>query len=141
VARAFPALLLCAFTLAAWQDPKLKERSSPPPSEPREEDESVTTDRQYAFNPIQAEAEMKVGDFYRKRGSFKAAAARYTEASLWNPASPDIWLRLGEVREKLKDPKAARTAYERFLELAPDAKNAPEIRNRLKKLPAPPPRP
>jgi predicted TPR repeat methyltransferase len=59
---------------------------------------------------------------------------RFTEATKWNDGSSDAWLRLGETEEKLKDPKAAKEAYSRYLALASDAKNAPEIRKKLQRL-------
>ena len=38
------------------------------------------------------------------------------------------------IEEKLKDPKAAREAYTKYLEVASDAKNASEIRKKVDKL-------
>ena len=67
-------------------------------------------------------------------GSYRAAAGRFAEATRWNGTDPEAWLRLGETEEKLKDPKAAREAYSKYLELASDAKNAEEIRKKLEKL-------
>ena len=43
-------------------------------------------------------------------------------------------MRLGEAQEKKSNAKAAREAYQKYLELAPDAKNASEIKKRLAKL-------
>jgi len=100
------------------------------PQEPPEEDESLAV-KEYSFNPLQAEKELKVGNFYFKKGSYKAAALRFREATRWNPNFARAWLRLGEAREKLNDDKAAREAYARFLELAPKDRRAPEIRNKL----------
>jgi predicted TPR repeat methyltransferase len=59
---------------------------------------------------------------------------RFTEATKWNDGNSEAWLRLGETEEKLKDPKTAKEAYTKYLELASDAKNAGEIRKKLQKL-------
>ena len=59
---------------------------------------------------------------------------RFREATKWNDGNSDAWLRLGEAEEKNKDSKAARDAYEKYLKLAPDAKNASEVRKKLEKL-------
>jgi predicted TPR repeat methyltransferase len=59
---------------------------------------------------------------------------RFREATKWNDGYSEAWLRLGETEEKLKDPKAAKEAYARYLELASDAKNAAEIRKKVQKL-------
>ena len=66
-----------------------------------------------------------------KKGSFKAAAGRFEEATKWNPQLAEAYLLLGEAREKLKDTKAAKAAYEKYLELSPQAKDAAEIRKRV----------
>lgn len=127
--------MLCSLTLNA----QVRERPPQQPqqqreSELKEEDTALTTEKQYVFNPVQAAQELKVGDFYWKKGSHKAAALRYEEATRWNPMLPDAWRKLGEAREKLKDKKGAATAYEKFLELAPDANDAKDIRKKLEKL-------
>jgi tetratricopeptide (TPR) repeat protein len=115
--------LWIALGAAAWA-----QEQAPP--EPPEEDQNYV-EKEYAFNPLQAEKELRVGDFYFKRGSYKAAAERYLEATKWNPGYAEAYLKLGEAREKLKDSKAARTAYEKYLELAPKGKQAAEIRKKL----------
>ncbi|MGC8884665.1 MAG: tetratricopeptide repeat protein [Bryobacteraceae bacterium] len=132
MARVLVTLLL-AGVLHAWQPPA---PPSPPPAEPEEEDVTAK-ERTYEFNPIQAENELKVGRFYMRRGRWKAAAGRFEEATKWNPQSAEAWRLLGEAREKLKEFAAARAAYEKFLEIAGDSKDAADVRRRLAKLPAP----
>lgn len=110
---------------------------APAPVEPPEEDESLK-EREYSFNPLQAQKEFNVGNFYFKKGSYKAAAMRYEEAVKWNPGYAEAYLRLGEAREKLGQKREAIEAYKAFLENAPDHKRAAEIR---KKLPADKPSP
>jgi tetratricopeptide (TPR) repeat protein len=132
VARVLAALFLAA-ALWAQQPP-----AAPPPAEPEEEDVTARP-RTYEFNPIQAENELKIGRFYMRRGRWKAAAGRFEEATRWNPQSAEAYLLLGQAREKLKDTAAARAAYQKFLELAPDSKDAASVRRRLEKLPAPAP--
>lgn len=100
------------------------------PVEPPEEDESLK-EREYSFNPLQAQKEFNVGNFYFKKGSYKAAAMRYEEAVKWNPGYAEAYLRLGEAREKLGQKREAIEAYKAFLEYAPDHKRAGEIRKKL----------
>ena len=99
---------------------------------PPEEDESLVV-KEYTFNPLQAAKELKIGGYYWKKGSFRAAAQRFEEATKWDSTLAEAFLRLGEARDKLKDPKAATAAYAKYLELAPDAKNAAEIKRRVEK--------
>ncbi len=87
--------------------------------------------KEYTFNPLQAEKELRTGKFYAKKGNHKAASVRYMEATKWNPGLPEAWLLLAESLEKRKDTKGAKEAYAKYLELAPDAKNAPAIKKKL----------
>jgi tetratricopeptide (TPR) repeat protein len=118
------SLLLTLSALLAQQQP-------PVAQEPPEEDSTLVDKKEYSFNPLQAEKELKTGDFYAKKGNHKAAAIRYQEATKWNPGLADAWLKLGESLEKRKDTKGAREAFAKYLELAPDAKNAAAIRKKL----------
>ena len=114
------------------QAPKAKK---PPVQEelPPEEDAAVKP-KEYTFNPLQAENEMKAGDFYFKRGKFVAAANRFKEATLWNPTLAEAFLRLGEADEKRHDREGAKQAYSKYLEVAPDSKHAAEVKKKLSKL-------
>ena len=105
----------------------------PPPvtQEPPEEDVTLTETKEYTFNPLQAEKEVRTGNFYAKKGNQKAASVRFREATKWNPGFAEAWLRLGESLEKRKDGKGAKEAYAKYLELAPDAKNAALIKKKL----------
>lgn len=97
---------------------------------PPEEDEGLAV-KQYSFNPLQASKELQVGRFYMKKRNFRAAARRFEEATRWDGTNAEAYLLLGEAREKQKDPAAAREAYSKYLELAPDAKNAADVRRKL----------
>jgi tetratricopeptide (TPR) repeat protein len=134
VARALCLLLLGFVPLPLAQKPAEKPAEKPPEHAlPEEEDESAKP-KEYVFNPIQAENELKVARFYMKRGSHKAAALRCEEAIKWNPQSAAAFLLLGEAREKQNDKKAAAAAYRKYLEIDSDSKNAADVRKRLGKL-------
>ena len=138
MSRRLSALVFLAAVFLHAQGPVLKKRGETQPQAqkdglPPEEDTSVTTN-EYAFNPLQAKKEITVGNEYFKKHSYRAAAGRYTEATKWNGGDAEAWLRLGEAQERLKDQKAAREAYTKYLDLASDAKNAEEIRKKLEKL-------
>jgi Tfp pilus assembly protein PilF len=120
--------LLLTFPLLAYL---LAAQAPPPVQEPPEEDLSIAEKQEYTFNPLQAAKELKIGAFYFKKGSFRAAARRFEEATKWDPNSSEAWLRLGEAHSKLKDDKAARTAWEKYLELEPEGKQSADIRRKL----------
>jgi len=101
---------------------------------PPEEDKSLARD-EYTFNPLQSQRDVQVGDYYRKdKHNYHAAAERYREATLHNDGNAEAWLKLGDAREKLKDPKAAVEAYKKYLELDATSKTAEEVRKKLSKL-------
>jgi tetratricopeptide (TPR) repeat protein len=117
---------------AAAQAPK----DPPPPEEnqlPPEEDKAKLTE-EYSFNPVKSNKDVSVGEFYFKKNDYKAAAGRFREATKWNDGNAEAWLRLGDAEDKMHDAKAAREAWEKYLMLAPDAKNAAEVRKKLDKL-------
>jgi tetratricopeptide (TPR) repeat protein len=98
--------------------------------EPPEEDENLKP-KDYAFNPLEAERDVRVGNYYFKKGNYKAAASRFREATRWNPSYAEAYLRLGDSEEKLRDKPAAREAFAKYLELAPDAKDAEAVKKKL----------
>ncbi len=125
-------LLLLAMQEAPKPAPPI---SAPPKMDelPPEEDAKVKP-KEYSFNPLQAETELNTGKFYMRRGKYHAAAERFREATRWNPTLAEAFVRLGEAEEKQHDLKAAREAYSKYLEVAPDAKDAKEVRKKLAKL-------
>jgi tetratricopeptide (TPR) repeat protein len=109
-------------------------KSQPDDALPPDEDAaSAAANEKVAFNPVQSKF-VSVGDFYFKKNDFKAATQRYRDATRYNDANAEAWLKLGEAEEKRGSPKSARPAYEKYLQLAPNAKNASEIKKRLDKL-------
>ena len=136
MARWFLALMLAAGACAFTDDLK-KERPKAPVSNqedvPPEEDTSLAV-KEYSFNPLQAEKELRIGNYYFRKGSFRAAAQRFREATKWNQGYADAWFRLGEAEEKLKDKPAAKEAYSKYVELAPEAKNLADVKKKIDKL-------
>jgi len=129
-------IVLTTALMAVSQAPKQRPAPPPPaadaqPQEPPEEDLSPSEQKVYVLNPLQAAKEMKIGEFYMKKGSWKAAARRFEEATRWDPNSAEGFLRLGEAQTKLGDDKAARAAWEQYLKLQPDGKHAGDIRKKL----------
>jgi tetratricopeptide (TPR) repeat protein len=118
-----------AVALLAQQKPPAPDPERPEQA-PAEEDEALKP-KEYTFNPIQAEREVRIGNYYFKKGSYRAAVQRFREATMWNQQSAEAFLRLAEAQEKQKDSKAARDAYQKYLELAPEAKNRAEITKKI----------
>ena len=139
MSRWIVALLAVGIALAQ-QPPQKKletDRQKPVPNAkeevPPEEDTALTT-TEYSFNPLQSNKDVLVGNQYYKNHKYRAAQLRYTSATKWNDGNAEAWLRLGEVAERLKDSEKAKQAYQKYLELASDAKNAADIRKKVEKL-------
>ena len=121
----FLATALCAQEPKKPAEPQPKEEQQPP-----EEDEALKP-KEYGFNPLEAEHDVQIGNYYFKKGNLKAAMNRFREATRWNPSFAEAFLRLGETEEKLKDKQAARDAYAKYLELSPDGKEAESVKKKL----------
>ncbi len=143
MSRWLSALALIAFAAFAAESPQKQEEKKKEPAKqeqtkPEEEppppdEDAAATAKVYSFNPLQAQKEVRTGDYYFKKGSYRAAAARFREATKWNPTFAQAWLRLGDAAEKQNDPKTIAEAYGKYLELQPDAKNASEVKKKLDK--------
>lgn len=116
---------------------------SPPPDEvqsqapgdeslPEEDESERKTD--YTYNPLQAQHELSVGNFYFRNKKYNSALGRYSEATKWNPGWPEAYLKLGEAQAKLNQKDAARKTFGKVIQLSPDSKEAKEARKLLAKL-------
>jgi tetratricopeptide (TPR) repeat protein len=133
VTRAVFLSLLLAFPLAA-QQPKPPAPLAAQEQEPPEEDPDLKP-KEYSFNPLEANRNIIAGNFYFKKGNFRAASRRYLEASKWDPTSSEAVLRLGEADEKLRNFADAREAYQKFVTLSSDGKEIEAVKKRIAGLP------
>ncbi len=116
---------------------QLREREEKTPALPphmEDEDEDLLKHTEYVFNPIQAQKELTIGDFYTRKGSHRAAAGRYLEATKWNPTYTEAFWKLARAREKLNESAEALAAYQKYLELEPDGKQSKEARKKITEL-------
>jgi tetratricopeptide (TPR) repeat protein len=102
--------------------------------EPPEEDPDLKP-KEYSFNPLEASRNITAGNFYFKKGNFRAASRRFLEASKWDPTSAEAVLRLGEADEKLHDFNGAREAYQKFITVSSDGKEIEAVKKRIAGLP------
>lgn len=132
------AALLCASLAPADEASETPSKFAERPEEYEglvDEDEQYAPREQvYAFNPVQARAELKVGIYYSKKGSHRAAAGRYREATRWDSNFAEAYWRLGIALEKLDKPREALEAYASFLTIEPAGKKAREVGKRLARL-------
>jgi hypothetical protein len=143
MSRWIPILLVAALAPLGAQDQtnpptpppdkpgELKDRPKPKTSGkqmvPPEEDKTLSNE-DFSFNPLESQKWVGVGDQYWKKGKYTAAASRYADATKFNDGNAEAWLKLG------KDTAAAKAAYTKYLAVAPEAKDAAEIRKKLEKM-------
>ena len=138
--------LLCLLPAAPAQetsphDSGFAERSEQPGDLIDEDEDFAPKQSSYAFNPVQARKELKVGNYYAKKGSHRAAAGRYEEATRWDTNFAEAYMRLGMALEELDRDDKAIEAYTRFLRIEPDGKQARSVRRSLERLRQPAERP
>jgi tetratricopeptide (TPR) repeat protein len=126
------AVLLTSGLIA--QEPKQQKTPPPKPQQqeeaPPEEDESLKP-KVFSFNPLEADRDVRIGNYYFKRHNYPAALSRFQEAAKWNPNMADAYLHIGETAEKMKDKATAKQAYRKYLELAPDSKDAERLKKKV----------
>jgi tetratricopeptide (TPR) repeat protein len=98
-----------------------------------EEDESERK-TEYTYNPLQAQHELNVGNFYFRNKKYNSALGRYSEATKWNPGWPEAYLKLGETEAKLHQNDAAKKSLDKVIQLSPDSKEARQARKLISKL-------
>lgn len=118
------ALLALACRVGAQSAPLALQN---PPAQPGEEIE---------FNPLKAEKNLEVGQYYLKRGKYDAAIDRLKDALKYksNFAAPHLYL--GQAYEKKGRPEEAVQHYQRYLEILPSAQDAKKVQKRIAKLEA-----
>ena len=129
----FPALLL-----AAQEAPQ---EAPPKPAQQKEKATKPATDKatenapdQPKWDPLRAEKDLEVGQYYMKRGDYDAAIDRFNDAIEAKPGFAIPFKYLGEAQEKRKLKKKALKSYQRYLDLVPHADDAEKIRKKIEKL-------
>ena len=80
------------------------------------------------YVPPSASKSVEVGDFYLKKGKYKAALSRFQEAVKTDPHYALAYRELGRVYEKMGSWKKSLDSYQRYLDELPSAKDAREAK-------------
>lgn len=86
------------------------------------------------WDPHKAEKNVEVGDFYFKRGNYRAAESRYKEALHWKDNDAIAMFRLAQAQEKLGEVADARKNYSGYLTILPKGEFAAEANASLERL-------
>jgi tetratricopeptide (TPR) repeat protein len=124
---------------AAAQDPD-KPADAPPSAAkkkaPKTNKDNATQSApdQPTWDPLRAEKDLEVGQYYMRKGDVDAAIDRFQDATLAKPGYAVPFRFLGEAQEKKGLKKPAIKSYQRYLELYPRAEDGEKIRKRIEKL-------
>jgi tetratricopeptide (TPR) repeat protein len=107
-----------------------------PPMPGSEASESAEVQEFRRYNPHKADKDVEVGDFYFKRGNYRAAESRYAEALLYMSNHAAATYKLAEAQEKLAKTAEARSNYQKYLKILPKGEYAELAKNALARLDA-----
>jgi tetratricopeptide (TPR) repeat protein len=137
----------CALMLvwAASAPASLRAQASPPgqtPANPAQgkknnaatDNATVNAPDQPKWDPLRAEKDLEVGQYYMKKGDYDAAIDRFNDALEAKPGYAVPFRFLGEAQEKKGQKKKALKSYRRYLDLVPRADDADKVRKKIEKL-------
>jgi tetratricopeptide (TPR) repeat protein len=86
------------------------------------------------YDPLRAEKDLEVGQYYMRKGDVDAAIDRFQDAIAAKPGYAVPFRYLGEAQEKKGLKKPAIKSYQRYLELYPHAEDSEKIKKKIEKL-------
>jgi tetratricopeptide (TPR) repeat protein len=125
------------------QDPAPESSSKPTdaptpkkPDKKNRQSDSATqnADDQPTYDPLRAEKDLEVGQYYMHKGDVDAAIDRFQDATTAKPGYAIPFRYLGEAQEKKGLKKQAIQSYSRYLDLYPHAEDGDKIRKKIDKL-------
>jgi tetratricopeptide (TPR) repeat protein len=106
----------------------------PKPAKPNTDSATNNAPDQPTWDPLRAEKDMKVGQYYMHKGDVDAAIDRFEDAILAKPGYALPFRLLGEAQEKRGLKKKAIKSYQRYLDLYPKAEDKDKIQKKIDKL-------
>ena len=105
-----------------------------PPAKKYKDTATQNAPDQPTWDPLRAERDLEVGQFYLKKGDLDAAIDRFQDAILAKPGYAIPFRYLGEAQEKSGLKKQAVKSFQRYLDLFPRAEDADKVRKKMDKL-------
>jgi tetratricopeptide (TPR) repeat protein len=136
------ALLMLAAPLCNFaQDPPPNPPDKPtsPPDKPKSPKPNTDNATQNAsdqpkWDPLRAEKDMQVGQYYMHKGDIDAAIDRFEDATTAKPGYALPFRLLGEAQEKKGLKKQAIKSYTRYLDLYPHAEDKDKVQKKIDRL-------
>ena len=110
------------------------ESSSKPKPNSATDNATKNAPDQPMWDPLRAEKDIEVGQFYMKKGDVDAAIDRFADATLAKPGYAIPFRYLGEAQEKKGLKRDAIKSYTRYLDLYPHAEDKEKIQKKIDRL-------
>jgi len=127
------AALLAVVAFSAQSFPQDPPKPKPKPNSATDNATQNAPD-QPTWDPLRAEKDIEVGQYYLRKGDLDAAIDRFQDATLAKPGYAIPFRYLGEAQEKKKLKRDALKSYTRYLELYPHAEDRDKIEKKIEKL-------
>jgi tetratricopeptide (TPR) repeat protein len=126
---------LCLHAQDPAPDSSSKPSDAPTPKKPGKKDTATTNaSDQPIYDPLRAEKDLEVGQYYMRKGDVDAAIDRFQDATTAKPGYAIPFRYLGDAQEKKGLKKQAIVSYSRYLDLYPHAEDRDKITKKINKL-------
>ena len=138
--RAHTHLAFVAIALAAVLTSPITLRPQSPPAQdapkpkPNTDNATQNAPDQPMWDPLRADKDLQVGEYYLHKGDLDAAIDRFQDAALAKPGYAIPFRFLGEAQEKKGLKRDALKSYTRYLDLYPHAEDKAKIEKKIEKL-------
>jgi len=109
-------------------------KQKPAPPKTNKDNATESAPDQPVWDPLRAEKDLEVGQYYMRKGDVDAAIDRFQDATTAKPGFAIPFRYLGEAQEKKGLKKPAIKSYQRYLDLVPHADDAEKIKRKIEKL-------
>jgi tetratricopeptide (TPR) repeat protein len=106
----------------------------PKPPKPNSDNATQNAPDQPKWDPLRAEKDMQVGQYYMHKGDLDAAIDRFEDATTAKPGYALPFRLLGEAQEKKGLKRPAIKSYTRYLDLYPKAEDRDKVQKKIDKL-------
>jgi tetratricopeptide (TPR) repeat protein len=143
LARNAPYVTLLAFLVlgapargAQEPPPNPADKPPAPTDKPKPNSDNATQNApdQPKWDPLRAEKDMQVGQYYMHKGDLDAAIDRFEDATTAKPGYALPFRLLGEAQEKKGLKRQAIKSYTRYLDLYPKAEDRDKVQKKIDKL-------
>jgi tetratricopeptide (TPR) repeat protein len=131
LASALAALCSVLPAILAAQSSSSKDAPKP---KPNTDTATQNAPDQPMWDPLRAEKDLEVGQYYMRKGDVDAAIDRFQDAALAKPGYAIPFRYLGEAQEKKGLKRDAIKSYTRYLDLYPRAEDKDKIEKKIEKL-------